>query len=347
MVNIGAYRIGGGSPCFVIAEAGVNHNGDLELALRLVAAAARAGVDAIKFQSFRAEGVAAAEAPKAGYQVETTGDTGSQLEMLRALELDRGAHVLVKQAAEEQGLVFLSTPFDHESAELLDGLGIAAFKIASPDVTNVPLLQDVGSRRRPVLLSTGTADLAEVEEAVAVLREAGADEIVVLHCVTAYPAAAQDANLRAMTTIAERLDVPVGYSDHTEGDEVALAAVALGACVLEKHLTLDRELPGPDHRSSLEPDELARLVRRLRRVEAALGDGVKRPAAGERANVAVVRRSLAAADDLPAGVVLTRGMLKALRPGTGIAPNRIDEVVGRRLRREVGLNQLLDPDDLE
>lgn len=346
MVTIAGRAIAPGEPCFLIAEAGVNHNGDLALALRLVEAAARAGVDAVKFQSFRAADVAAAEAPKADYQLETTG-AESQLEMLRALELDPDAHTKLKRAAEQHGLVFLSTPFDHESVELLDGLGVAAFKIASPDVTNVPLLEDVGRRRRPVLLSTGAADLAEVEQAVAVLRGAGAEELVLLHCVTAYPAAPEDANLRAMATLRERLELPVGYSDHTEGDEVALAAVALGATVIEKHFTLDRALPGPDQRSSLEPEELAAFVRRARSVEAALGDGVKRPAESERRNAAAVRRSLAAADDLPAGAVLTRGMLKALRPGTGIAPTRIDDLVGRRLRRRVGINQLIGPDDLD
>ncbi len=346
-MTIGGRRVGPGEPCLVIAEAGVNHNGDLELARRLVDAAADAGADAVKFQTFRAEALAAPAAPKAAYQAEATGGAESQLEMLRGLELGPEAWDELKRRADTRGLLFLSAPFDHGSVELLDRIGVAAFKIASPDVTNVPLLENVGRRGRPVILSTGLADMAEVEAAVDVLRRAGAADLVVLHCVSEYPAQPADANLRAMATMADRLGVPVGFSDHTEGTEVALAAVALGACILEKHFTLDRSLPGPDHRASLEPDDLAAFVRAIRTVESALGDGVKRPTEAERANAAVVRRSLAASDYLPAGIVLTRGMLTALRPGTGISPARIDEVVGRRLRRDLAQNELLDPADLE
>jgi N-acetylneuraminate synthase/N,N'-diacetyllegionaminate synthase len=347
VVTIGGRPVGPGAPCFVVAEAGVNHNGDLELALRLVDAAAAARADAVKFQTFRAEAVAAPSAPKAGYQLESTGAGESQLEMLRGLELAPDAYAELKRRAEERGLVFLSSPFDHESVELLDELDVAAFKIASGEVTNTALLADVGRRGRPVILSSGTADVGEVEEAVATLRAAGARELVVLHCVSAYPAPAEGANLLAMATLAERLGLPVGFSDHTEGDEVALAAAALGACVLEKHFTLDRSLPGPDHHASLEPPELAELVRRVRRVEAAVGDGVKRPTELERANARVVRRSLAAARDLAAGTTLDEGMLEALRPGTGIAPSRLPDVVGRRLRRDLARGELLDPADLQ
>lgn len=347
MVTIAGRLVGPGAPCFLVAEAGVNHNGDVELARRLVDAAAAAGADAIKFQTFRAEGVASADAPKAGYQLETTDGGESQLEMLRRLELGRDAFAELKERAEQRGLAFLSTPFDAASVDLLDGLGVAAFKVASPDLTNLPLLEEVARRGRPVILSTGLADLNEVVAAVDAARAAGAGELVVLHCVSDYPAPSEDANLRAMATMAERLGVPVGYSDHTEGSEVALAAVALGACMIEKHLTLDRSLPGPDHRASLEPDELAALFGASRRVEAALGDGVKEPTVAERLNAGAVRRSLAAAGDLPAGVELTREMLTALRPGNGIPPGRIDEVVGRRLRRGLARGELLDEGDLE
>jgi N,N'-diacetyllegionaminate synthase len=347
MVRVGGREIGPGRPCFVIAEAGVNHNGDRQLAVALVEAAAAAGVDAVKFQTFRAEGVAAPSAPKARYQLETTPGEESQLEMLQRLELDREAHVALKREAERYGLVFLSTPFDPVSVDLLDRLGVDAFKVASPDLTNQPLLEEIGRRGRPVFLSTGLADLREVEQALGVLREAGAADVVVLHCVSEYPAAAEDVNLRAMMTMREQLGRPVGYSDHTEGSEVALAAVALGACVLEKHFTLDRALPGPDHRASIEPQELEQLVVAVRRVESSLGTGVKKPTEAERRNAAVVRRSLAAADDLPAGIVLTRGMLTSLRPGTGIPPTRIDQVVGRRLARRLARSELLAPDDLE
>jgi N,N'-diacetyllegionaminate synthase len=347
MVTIAGRRIGRGEPCFVIAEAGVNHNGDVELARRLVDAAAKADADAVKFQTFRAEGVATALAPKASYQLETTGGGESQAEMLRRLELGEDAFAVLKALAEERGLVFLSTPFDNESVELLDRLGVAAFKVSSGDVTNLPLLGEIGRRRRPVILSTGAADLDETAAALDALRQAGAEEIVVLHCVSAYPTPPEQANLLAMATLADRFGLPVGYSDHTEGETVALAAVALGACVLEKHLTLDSSLPGPDHRLSLEPDELTRLVQGVRRVEAALGDGVKRVVPAERVNVSIVRRSLAATEDIPAGTVLAESMLTALRPGTGIEPARIGEVVGRTLRRDVSRGELLAAADLE
>jgi N,N'-diacetyllegionaminate synthase len=347
LVRLGDRRVGDGEPCFVIAEAGVNHNGNQELAARLVEAAAAAGADAVKFQTFRAEEVATASAPKADYQLETTSRTETQLEMLRRLELGWEAHAALKLLAEERGLVFLSTPFDLSSVDGLDRLGVDAFKVASPDVTNVPLLEEIGRRGRPVLLSTGLADIEEVGRALAVLRGAGDVDVVVLHCVSEYPAAAEDANLRAMATMSARFGCPIGYSDHTEGSEVALAAVALGASVLEKHFTLDRRLPGPDHRASLEPDELARFVTAVRRVESALGTGIKEPTEAERRNARAVRRSLAAAEDLPAGTVLTREVLTALRPGTGISPARIESVVGRRLRRNVAHSELLALSDLE
>lgn len=346
MVIVGGRRVGDGEPCFVIAEAGVNHNGDLELAHRLVDAAADAGADAVKFQAFRADDVAAESAPAAEYQRRTAG-AESQRELLRGLELDAAAFAELKDHAEERGLVFLATPFDAWSVELLDRLGVAAYKIASPDVVNTLLLQDVGRRARPVILSTGTAVLEEVETAVRTLGESGASDIVVLHCVSAYPAPADEANLRAMETMRGALDVPVGFSDHTQGDEVALAAVALGASALEKHFTLDRSLPGPDHSSSLEPDELAAFVARVRRVESALGDGVKAPTPAERENADAIRRSLAAVEDLPGGTVLTEAMLTALRPGTGIPVARISDVLGRRLRRSLARHELLDLADVE
>jgi N-acetylneuraminate synthase/N,N'-diacetyllegionaminate synthase len=276
-VAIAGRRIGAGNPCFVIAEAGVNHNGDLGLASKLVDAAAEAGADAVKFQAYRASEVAAPAAPKARYQEEATGSGESQLAMLARLELDAGELVTLKRRAEERGLVFLASAFDAESVRLLDRLDVAAVKLGSGELTNDPLLAEVASTGRPVLLSTGASELEEVADAVAVLRANGGRDVVVLHCVSAYPAPPNEANLRAMATLAAALGVPVGFSDHTEGDEVALAAVALGAAAVEKHFTLDRGLPGPDHRASLEPAELRTLVLRLRRVESALGDGTKAP----------------------------------------------------------------------
>lgn len=346
-MRIGSKEVGPGNPCFVIAEAGVNHDGDLQLALRLVDAAADADADAVKFQTFRADRVASPDAPKAAYQEALTPAGESQLEMLRRLELGADGFARLQQRAHERGLVFLSTPFDVESVELLDRLGVAGFKIASPDLVNPLLLEDVGRRGRPVILSTGLADLTEVEAAVETLRAAGTHEIVVLHCVSAYPAPVEEANVRAIVTMSTALRLPVGYSDHTEGDEAALAAVALGAVALEKHLTLDPSLPGPDQRASLDPESFAALVRRVRLVELSLGTGVKSPSESERRNAPTVRRSLAAAGDLAAGTTLRREMLTALRPGTGIPATQIAEVVGRRIRRALGEGELIAPDDLE
>jgi N-acetylneuraminate synthase/N,N'-diacetyllegionaminate synthase len=342
-VNIGGRLVGPGHPCFVVAEVGVNHNGDPDLAERLVDAAADAGADAVKFQTFAADGVVAATAAKAPYQVERTDESESQLEMLRGLELGAGDFERIVRRCRDRGLVFLSTPFDTASIELLVRLGAPALKIASPDLTNALLVEPAAATGLPLILSTGLADLAEVEEGVAVARAAGASELVVLHCVTAYPAPIDEVNLRAMGTLAERFDVPIGYSDHTTLTVVALAAVALGACLLEKHLTLDRTLPGPDHAASLEPDEFAGLVRAVRAVESALGDGVKRPAPSEEENRVAVRRSLAAACDLVAGTVLSREMLTALRPATGIPPSRLGDVLGKTLARDVEQGELLSP----
>jgi len=345
VVTIGGHEVGDDARCFVIAEAGVNHDGDPRRAHALVDAAADAGVDAVKFQAFRAEELAAVGAASPPYQRETGAAT--QRELLRGLELDAEDFAALARHAEERGLVFLASAFDEASIELLDRIGVAAFKVASPDVANPLLLESVGARGRPVILSTGTADLAEVEAALRRLRVAGAHELVVLHCTSAYPAPAAEANLRAITTMRDALGVPVGFSDHTAGDAVALAAVALGAAALEKHFTLDRALPGPDHRASLEPVELAGLVTEIRRVESALGDGVKVPSAAEHENAALVRRSLAAAADLAAGTVITRETLTALRPGTGIPAAHVDAVVGRRLRRSITRHELLDPADFE
>lgn len=346
-VEIGDRTVGGEAPCFVVAEAGVNHDGDPARALELVAAAAAAGADAVKFQTFRADDVAAQSAPKAAYQLRSTDVGESQVEMLSRLELNVDVYRALKGEAEKLGLVFLSTPFDIASVDLLDALDVAAFKVASPDLTNLPLLTEIGRRRRPVLLSTGLATLAEVEAGVDALRAAGSPDVVVLHCVSDYPASPSDANLRAMATIAAATGCPVGFSDHTDGIDVALAAVALGACALEKHLTLDRSLPGPDHAASLEPDRFDEMVEALRRVESALGSGVKEPTPSERENAAIVRRSLAAASDLEAGTVLSSEVLVALRPGTGIPTAQLSEIVGRRLVRNVARHALLSPGDLE
>lgn len=340
-VAIGGRRIGAGEPCYVIAEAGVNHDGSLERALALIDVAADAGADAVKFQTFDADRLATPNAPKAGYQLETTDSGESQLDMLRRLQLDGTAYRALIERCARRAITFLSTPFDEPSADLLERLGIAAFKLPSGEITNLPFLAHVARFGKPLIASTGMANLREVEAAVLAIRAAGNDRLVLLHCVSNYPAAPCDANLRAMATLSQRFGVPAGYSDHTLGIEVALAAVALGATVLEKHVTLDRSLPGPDHRASLEPHELNALVRGVRIVEASLGDGRKEPAASEAATASVARKSLVAARDLAAGSVVALADVDAKRPGTGLAPSLRDAVVGRRVCVPVAAGALL------
>ncbi len=258
--SIAGRPVGPGAPCFVIAEAGVNHNGDAALALRLVDAAAAAHADAVKFQTFRAEAVAAAEAPKAAYQQASTGGAESQLDMLRRLELSTDGHHAVVERCRDRGILFLSTPFDEQSADFLDAMGVPAFKIPSGELTNAALVSHVARKGRPMIVSTGMATLGEVDEAIRTIAASGNPPVALLQCVTNYPADPATANLRAMHAMAAAFDVPTGYSDHTRGVETALAAVALGACIVEKHFTLDRLLPGPDHAASLEPGELAQLI---------------------------------------------------------------------------------------
>ena len=345
--DIGGRMVGHGHPCFIIAEAGVNHNGDMDMARKLVEVAAEARADAIKFQSFRAEKVVSRSAPKAEYQLKTTDATESQEQMLRKLELSPEAHVELQAHCKEVGLQFISTAFDIESVDLLAELGVPVFKIPSGEVNNLPFLDHVARKGKPVILSTGMSYLDEVEQAMRVMHSAGCQRMVVLHCVSNYPADSADVNLRAMETIAAGLDVPVGYSDHTLGIHVPLAARAMGACVIEKHFTLDRKLPGPDHPASLEPDELAEMVKGIRAVESALGHGRKEPADSELNNRQVVRRSLAAMIDLAPGEVLTANMLTQLRPGTGIAPTFMDQVIGRTLRHPRRSGELLQWSDFE
>ena len=281
---------------FIIAEAGVNHNGSLDMAIEMVDVAAAAGADAVKFQTFKAEKVIAVNAPKAVYQMETTGSDESQLEMVKKLEQDEPAHKTLLNHCQEKDIQFLSTPFDLESIDLLDRLGLNIFKIPSGEITNLPYLRKLGALSKQLILSTGMADLGEIEDALGVLTDSGTplENITVLHCNTEYPTPFEDVNLRAMQTIAHAFGVAFGYSDHSLGIEVAVAAVALGAVVLEKHFTLDRNLPGPDHKASLEPDELQAMVRAIRNIEKALGNGIKRPSPSEAKNKIIARKSLVA-----------------------------------------------------
>ena len=346
-IRIGERPVGPGHPCLIIAEAGVNHNGDLALAREIVRAAKECGADAVKFQTFKAEEVATPEAPKAAYQLISTDPGESQLAMLKRLELPEAAHEELFSLARSLGLLFLSTPYGGEAATMLDRLGVPAFKVASGQIVELSLLEHVARFGKPVILSTGLASLEEVVQAVETIRKAGNDQIVLLQTTTDYPADPREANLLAMDTMGRACSVSVGYSDHTPGIAVALAAAARGACVIEKHFTLDRCLPGPDHRCSADAAEFRALVRGIREVEAALGDGRKRPSAGELVNVPGMRRSLVAAVDIPAGQVLTAEMLTFKRPGTGISPARLRDVVGRRSAVRIPRNTLLSFDLLQ
>lgn len=343
---IGPRAVGAAYPCYVIAEAGVNHNGDVTLAHQLVDAAADSGADAVKFQTFNPENLAAAGAPKAEYQTRTTGAGESHRAMLEGLVLPRPAHVELQAHARARGIEFFSSPFDEECADFLLELGVPAFKIPSGEVTNLPMLRHIARFGRPMLLSTGMCDMVEISEAMDAIRSNGNPPVGLFHCVSSYPAEARSANLNAMRSLASAFGVPVGFSDHTPGIDIGLAAVALRASLLEKHVTLSRHLAGPDHAASLEPHEFAALVRGVRAVESALGDGVKEPRAEEMPMRAVARKSLHWTRELPAGHVVELSDLICLRPGHGLPPGRREELLGLALRRNVQPRALVTADDL-
>jgi len=328
----------------IIAEAGVNHNGDLQLARQLIEVAADAGADIVKFQTFRAENLVTQRAEKAEYQKRTTGADESQYEMIRRLELTRAMHVELINHCAARGIRFLSTAFDHESIDMLVGLGQDRFKIPSGEITNLPYLCHIGRLGRPTILSTGMANLGEVEAAIEALEQSGTsrESITLLHCSTEYPTPMADVNLRAMQSLRTAFGVPVGYSDHTRGIEVAIAAVALGASVIEKHFTLDRTLPGPDHNASLEPHELKAMVEAIRNIEQALGDGVKRPTASELRNKPIARKSIVARRAIRAGEVFSADNIVAKRPGTGLSPMLWDQVIGRPAMRDFAADEMIE-----
>jgi N-acetylneuraminate synthase len=354
---------------FIIAEAGVNHNGDLGLAKRLIDVAADAGADAVKFQTFRSELIVSRDAPKADYQTRTTDGAESQLDMIRKLELSEADHEVLIAHAETRGITFLSTPFDVPSLRLLtDRFGLRTIKIASGEITNAPFLLAVARAAQRVIVSTGMSTLEDVAAALGALAfgfaEPGTtaplpgdferafsseegkrllrERATLLHCTTEYPAPIGDVNLRAMDTMAATFRLPVGYSDHTQGDHVAVAAVARGASVIEKHFTLKRDMPGPDHQASLEPHELRELVRRVRDIEQALGDGIKRPAASELKNRDIARKSLVAAKPIRAGETFTEENLACKRPGTGTSPFAFWRTLGQTATRSYHSDEALD-----
>lgn len=329
---------------FIIAEVGVNHNANLGLAYQLIDAAVAAGVDAVKFQTAIPELVVTGYAQKANYQKDTSGADESQLEMIKKLLFPLETHRDIKKYCEGKGIIFFSTAFDAVSLSFLEELGQPYHKVPSGEITNLPYLRQVGRYSRPVILSTGMASLGEIEAAIDVLEQAGTlrANITVLHCTTEYPAPMNEVNLRAMLMIRDAFGVRVGYSDHTLGIEVPVAAVALGASMIEKHFTMDRNLPGPDHKASLEPDELKAMVSAIRNIEQAMGDGVKRPSSSEAKNKAIARRSLVAACAIRAGDVFSEVNLTAKRPGTGVSPMRWDEVLGRKAPRDFMPDEMIE-----
>ena len=330
------------SKVFIIAEAGVNHNGDIETAKKLVDAAAIAGADAVKFQTFRAENPVCKNVQKAQYQMENTEKTESQYDMLKKLELTPAMHQQLMDYCQLRQIMFLSTPFDIESLEYLVQCGINIIKIPSGEITNYPYLEEVGKTRKKVILSSGMSSLVEIEEAVAVLRDNGTEDITVLHCNTEYPTPYQDVNLCAMLQIQKELDVPVGYSDHTAGIEVSIAAAAMGAVVIEKHFTLDRNMAGPDHKASLEPDELQEMISAIRNIELSLGNGQKFPSDSEKQNINIVRKSIVATCDIARGELLTKENISTKRPGSGLSPMRWREVIGTEAVRDFKKDELIE-----
>ena len=332
------------SRTLIIAEAGVNHNGDLELAKKLINIAAEAGADLVKFQTFNADRLSTSTAKKAFYQTQATDSRESQHEMLRRLELTEDMHKELIAHCAARNIGFFSTGFDIKSVDLLLSFGQNHFKIPSGEITNLPYLRHIGQLGRPVILSTGMATMDEIRSALRILENSGTPKksITVLHCTTEYPAPMPEVNLRAMISIRDKFEVKVGFSDHTLGIEVAIAAVAMGATLIEKHFTLDRNLLGPDHKASLEPSELKSMVTAIRNIEVALGDGIKRPTPSEAKNIPIVRKSIVASKSIQLGEVFTTKNLTTKRPGTGISPMRFDEVLGKRARRNFAEDDLIE-----
>jgi len=328
----------------IIAEAGVNHNGDLQLAKQLVDAASQAGADIVKFQTFNAKHLATEQAEQAVYQQQALGVSEGQLAMLKRLELHADQHEDLIDYCHYCGIEFLSTAFDSRSIELLSSFKLKRWKIPSGEITNLPYLRLIGSYGQPVILSTGMSSLGDIEAALAVLEQAGTsrNQITVLHCTTEYPAPPEEVNLRAMKTIAEAFDVSVGYSDHTDGITVPIAAVAMGAIVIEKHLTIDRKMPGPDHKASLEPHQFANMVHSIRTVQQAFGDGIKKATPSEIPNKLIARKSLVASKPIEKGEVFTESNITSKRPGSGISPMNWDVLIGRTSSRSYLPDELIE-----
>jgi len=331
---------------FIIAEAGVNHNGSIKIAKKLIDVAKNSGADAVKFQTFKAELLASSSAPKAGYQKKSTRDSKPQLGMLKKLELKDREFEKIAAYAKKKKILFLSSPFDKESVDVLNKIGIKTFKIPSGEITNIPLLEYIAKKGKPVILSTGMSGLKEIKEALKAIRKEGIKDITLLQCVTNYPASIKDVNLRTIQAMKSFFKLPVGFSDHTAGFTASIAAVALGATVIEKHFTLDKNMSGPDHKASLEPEEFKKMVKAVRDTEKSLGDGRKRPAKSEEAIKKVARKSLVSRVYIPKGAVLTKAMICIKRPGTGISPGQLNKVIGKKTRVNIVGDRLIKFKDL-
>ena len=330
MVNIPQVHMKKNKKVFIIAEAGINHNGDVAIAEEMIDVAKKAGADAVKFQTFRSEELLTESAPKARYQLDAGGNNESQFKMLQRRELNEKMHIDLIKHCKKKNIIFISSPFDLKGIDLLDKLGIQILKIPSGEVNNLPYLRKIGRLGKKVIISTGMSTLKEVDQALRILVKSGTPKknIVILHCNTAYPTPYKDVNLLAMLTIRNRLKVQVGYSDHTCGMEVSVAAVALGASIIEKHFTLDRNMKGPDHRASVEPFELRSMIKAIRNIEKAMGNGIKKPQASEIKNIKVVRKGMVASRDIKKGEVFTEENIAVKRPATGITPMEWDKVIG-------------------
>ena len=328
---------------FIIAEAGVNHNGSIDLAKKLIDVASAAEANAVKFQTFKAKNLATKNLEKANYQKKTTDQKETQFNMLKKLELSKEMHFELINYSKKKGIKFLSSPFDHDSIDLLNDLGLEVFKIPSGEITNLPYLRYLGKLNKKIILSTGMSNMDEVKNALDVLVSSGTkkNNITVLHANTEYPTQMADVNLRAMVTIGKELDVNFGYSDHTLGIEVDIAAVALGASIIEKHFTLDRNMQGPDHKTSLEPDQLKKMVISIRNIEKALGDGIKKPSKSELLNIKIVRKSIIAKTKIKKGEILNENNLTVKRPGGGISPMKWDEIIGTKAKKNYNEDELL------
>ncbi len=343
--KIGVRSVGVGRPCFIIAEAGVNHNGRLDLALKLVDAAKSVGADAVKFQTFDAEALATADVSKAAYQKGRSGGK-TQLDMLKELMLKREDFIALSNHCKKKGIIFLSTPFDFGSADFLNGIGVPAFKLSSGDLNNYPFLVHIATFGKPLIISTGMAEMSEIKKVLKIVQEAGRKNVAFLQCTTAYPAPIEQTNIRAMVTIREELQTLVGFSDHTSGFEAAAAAVALGACIIEKHFTLDRSMEGPDHVASLDPKGFAELVRVIRNVELALGSSEKTIAPIEKGLRNVVRKHLVAAEDIQRGTIFSADNVCIKRSEAGLEPEILTIIIGKKAKRQIGKDKPIEEADV-